>query len=102
MVKIMAIIGEHIILREIRQEDYPYFMQMRNNLETQALSQVLPPDYTLEMITKKFAGKEFSFNRNDGNFAIEEIETGKFVGSIGYSGLSKRFDCTIGIRFLKE
>ena len=98
----MAIVGEHILLREIREEDYPYFVQMRNNLETQAWSQILPPDYTLGMITKRFSNKEFSFDRTDANFAVEEIKTSKFVGSIGYSHVSKRFDCSLGIRFLKE
>lgn len=99
---LMPLTGKQILLREIRREDYPFFVKMRNDLETQAWNSILPPDYTLEMISKRFNNREFSFDRNSATFVIEEIETGNFVGSIGYNNLTKRFDCELGIRILKE
>ena len=98
----MPLSGKQIFLREIKQEDFPFFIKMRNDLETQAWNSILPPDYTLEMVKQRYNSREFSFDRTSATFVIEEIASGNFVGSIAYSNLTKRFGCEIGIRILKD
>jgi RimJ/RimL family protein N-acetyltransferase len=93
----MSLDGERIVLREERRADLPFLVSLRNDLETQGWSQVLPPDYTLEMYIKRFEEREFSFKRDDGRFVIEEKDTGELVGMIGYQLEPPRWSAVIGI-----
>jgi RimJ/RimL family protein N-acetyltransferase len=77
-------------------------VEMRNNLETQAWSKTLPPDYTEAMLLKRFQAREFSFEREDGRFIIESKETHEFAGTISYTELSPRWSATIGIMVAKK
>jgi RimJ/RimL family protein N-acetyltransferase len=98
----MALRGILTILREERPEDLQFLVDLRNDLETQAWSQTLPPDYTLGMYQKRLDSREFSYKRDDGRFIIVEQESGGLVGSIVYSGLEQRWDVTIGIMIAKK
>jgi RimJ/RimL family protein N-acetyltransferase len=98
----MPLEGERIILREERPEDMAHLVALRNDLETQAWSKTLPPDYTESMHLKRFQAREFSFDREDGRFVIESKETGEFAGIINYTGLSPRWAVSIGIMVAKK
>ena len=50
----MALVGKNILLRAQPPEDLPFLAELRNDLETQAWSKTLPPDYTELMFTKQF------------------------------------------------
>ena len=43
----MALAGKLTILREEQPEDMQFLVDLRNDLDTQAWSQTLPPDYTV-------------------------------------------------------
>jgi RimJ/RimL family protein N-acetyltransferase len=98
----MALEGKWTILREERLEDQPFLVQLRNDLETQAWSKALPPDYTLEMYQKRFSSREFSYQRADGRFIIVEKDSAEPVGSIVYSGVEARWEATLGIMLAKK
>ncbi|MDH5402805.1 MAG: GNAT family N-acetyltransferase [Candidatus Heimdallarchaeota archaeon] len=98
----MPLIGENVVLREVRVDDNPYFQMLRNDMETQGFNQSLPPDYTIGMIASQSSEKKFSFERVDGNFTIEEKNSGIFVGRISYSGYEKRHTAAVGIALLKD
>lgn len=93
----MPLSGEFTILREERLEDQPSLMALRNNLDTQAWSKTLPPDYTLPMYEKRFAAREFSYNPLEGRFIIEDRTTRAFIGTVSYTGLESRWAATIGV-----
>ncbi len=93
----MPLEGELVILREQRAEDMPAYKDWRNDLDTQAWTAILPPDYTLEMYQQRYAGREFSFRRSDGHFSVEWKATGELIGLISYTGLEPRWEATIGI-----
>lgn len=97
----MALDGTLCRLREERADDLPFLLALRNDLETQAWSKTLPPDYTEPMYQKRFQGREFSFDRNDGRFIIVHAESGERAGMIQYSGLEPRWSATIGIMVAK-
>lgn len=97
----MPLEAERVILREERPDDMRFLVDLRNDLETQAWSKTLPPDYTEAMFRKRFEAREFSFNRYEGRFIIEHKETHEVVGFIGYSDLEPRFSATIGIAVSK-
>ena len=98
----MALQGNLTLLREERPEDLPFLVDLRNDLETQAWSQTLPPDYTLGMYAKRLESREFSYERDDGRFIIVEKESGAFVGSVVYSSVQSRWSATIGIMIAKS
>ena len=93
----MPLEGKLVILREERPEDMKFLVGLRNDLETQAWSKTLPPDYTEQMYLKRFEGREFSFERDDGRFIIASRETGEPIGTINYTGLRPRWSAIIGI-----
>jgi RimJ/RimL family protein N-acetyltransferase len=93
----MSLEGELVILREERREDLPLFVELRNDMETQAWSKSLPPDYTEEMYVKRFEGREFSYDPDQGRFVIVHKETGEMAGLIIYSDLERRLSAAIGI-----
>jgi RimJ/RimL family protein N-acetyltransferase len=98
----MPLEGTIIRLREERLQDMPLLVELRNDLETQAWSKTLPPDYTEEMYLKRFNEREFSFDRNEGRFIIEIKETGEFAGIIMYSWLNPRWSAVLGIMVAKK
>jgi RimJ/RimL family protein N-acetyltransferase len=93
----MALQGTLTILREEQPDDLSFLVEMRNDLETQAWSKSLPPDYTLGMYTKRLEGREFSYDRTEGRFIIVEKEKGDLIGSVVYTSLQSRWSATIGI-----
>ena len=98
----MPLDSQRLRLREMRKSDYELMVSLRNDLITQAWSRTLPPDFTYEMIAKRYDEKEFSVRRTDATFIIEELETGRAVGYCGYSGLVDRHSAVIGIAFLQD
>lgn len=98
----MPLETERLILREERAEDMPFLVGLRNDLETQAWSKTLPPDFTEGMYRKRFEAREFSFNRHDGRFVMEMKETGEPVGFIVYSDVEPRFSATLGLSLAKK
>jgi len=98
----MPLEGEFVILREEQVEDMPLLVALRNDLETQAWSITLPPDYTVRMYQQRFEGRTFSYERTDGRFIILDKASGEFAGTISYTGLEPRFAATIGIMAVKK
>lgn len=97
----MPLEGKLVILREEQREDLEFLRALRNDLETQAWSKALPPDFTDVMLAKRFEEREFSFDPELGKFIILEKETGERAGSISYSGLERRFAATVGVMMAK-
>jgi len=93
----MPLEGKMTILREEREEDMPFLLDLRNNLPTQGFTKSLPTDYTLPMYMKRFESREFSFDRGDGRFVILHKESGELAGTIGYVNHEPRHAATIGI-----
>ena len=98
----MALEGKSVILREEQPEDIPQLTALCNDLETQAWSKTLPPNYTENMHMKRFHSREFSFDPKEGRFIIISRESGEFVGSISYTGLHPRWSATIGLMLAKK
>jgi diamine N-acetyltransferase len=98
----MPLEGKMIRLREEREEDMPFLLDLRNNLETQGFTKSLPTDYTLPMYMKRFQSREFSFDRQDGRFIIEHKDSGEPAGTLGYTNLNPRHAATIGIAVAKK
>jgi RimJ/RimL family protein N-acetyltransferase len=98
----MPLEGDLVILREERPEDMKFLVVLRNDLDTQAWSRTLPPDYTESMYMKRFEGREFSFDPKEGRFIIVSKENGEFAGTISYTGLRPRWSATIGIMIEKR
>jgi RimJ/RimL family protein N-acetyltransferase len=93
----MPLEGTLVTLREERPEDRKFLVDLRNDMDTQAWSKSLPPDYTEHMYQKRFEAREFSYDRDDGRFTIVHQESREQVGTIRYSNLEPRFSATIGI-----
>jgi len=98
----MALEGKLVTLREEREKDLPFLVALRNDLDTQAWSKTLPPDFTLPMYQQRFNGREFSFDRHDGRFMIDFRETGETVGYMGFYELRPRHSVVIGIATAKK
>jgi len=98
----MPLEGKLVILREEQREDLDFLRALRNDMETQAWSKALPPDYTEVMYAKRFEAREFSFDPELGRFIILEKETGERAGTISYSELSRRFSATVGMIVAKK
>jgi RimJ/RimL family protein N-acetyltransferase len=93
----MPLEGDLVILREERREDLDFFRELRNDLDTQAWSKTLPPDFTEPMYTKRFEAREFSYDPKEGRFTIVRKDTGERAGYVSYTGLERRFAATMGI-----
>jgi [ribosomal protein S5]-alanine N-acetyltransferase len=98
----MGLEGELVILREEREEDILFLAGLRNDLETQAWSKTLPPDYTEVMYRKRYEEREFSYDRNDGRFIIEVKKTQEKGGTVSYVWLEPRWSASIGIMVAKN
>lgn len=93
----MPLEGERVRLREVRESDLDLFVQLRNDLATQAWSRTLPPDYTREMIRRRYWDREFSYRRDHGIFIIEGRDSSEAIGMISYSDVVDRFEATWGL-----
>lgn len=93
----MPLEGELVRLREVRETDLEMFARLRNDLATQAWSRTLPPDYTLEMVRRRYWDREFSYRRDHGIFVVEMIETDEAVGMVSYSEVVDRMEATWGL-----
>jgi len=98
----MPIEGKLVVLREEREGDAELLTTLRNDLDTQAWSKTLPPDYTVPMLRKRYEEREFNYDPLEGRFIVEERTTGTSVGYIGYVGLNRRRSASIGIMFAKR
>ena len=93
----MPLSGDLVSLREVREDDLPMFVRLRNELATQAWSRTLPTDYTAEMMRRRYLDRDFQYRRVDAIFVIEVHETGEAVGTISYTGLIDRMEARWGI-----
>lgn len=91
--------GKTIRLRPVKEEDYAYFADLKNNLFTQAWSQRLPPNFTPEKMRKRF--QEANDRPNSAILAIETLD-GTLVGNINYHEGLPRFDATFGLALARE
>ena len=98
----MPLEGERIILREEQASDVPLLLAMRNDLETQAWSKVLLPDFTEEMYMQRHTSREFTFDRWDGRFIVIDKASGEVAGYTGIYGVEPRWSGIIGWALLKE
>jgi len=94
--------GTLVRLREEREGDAELLAALRNDLDTQAWSKTLPPDYTVPMLRKRYEQREFNYDPLEGRFIVEERSTGNAIGHIGYNGLHRRHSVGIGIMFSKS
>lgn len=93
----MALDGDRVRLREVREDDLGMFMTLRNDLATQAWSRTLPPDYTMEMVRRRYWQRDFDYRRDSGIFVIEVRETGERAGMVSYSEVVDRMEATWGL-----
>ena len=93
----MALEGELVRLREVRESDLPMFVRLRNDLATQAWSRALPPDYTTEMIRRRYWDRDFSYRRDHGIFVIETKDGDEAAGTVSYSDVVDRLEATWGL-----
>ena len=98
----MPLEGKLVILREEQREDLDFLRALRNNLETQAWSKTLPPDFTDVMLARRFEARQFSFDPLEGKFVIVQKETGERAGTISYTELERRFSATVGVMVSKK
>jgi ribosomal-protein-alanine N-acetyltransferase len=93
----MPLEGQLVILREQKRDDLAFLMSLQNDMQTQAWSLALPPDFTDHMYEKRYEAREFSYDPDEARFVIVQKESGDLVGQIQYSGLERRWSATIGI-----
>jgi RimJ/RimL family protein N-acetyltransferase len=93
----MPLEGDIVRLREIRESDLPMFARLRNDLATQAWSRTLPPDYTLEMIRRRYWDRDFSYRRDHGLFVVENKHDEGVAGMVSYSDVIDRMEAAWGI-----
>ena len=94
----MALEGKLVVLREEQPEDMPRLTALRNDLETQAWSKTLPPDYTDNMHMVRFQAREFSYDPKEGRFIPISRENGEFAGSISYTELHRNYNTKRGFK----
>lgn len=93
----MPLEGKLVILREQRREDLAFLMSLQNDMQTQAWSKSLPPDYTDVMYARRYEAREFSYDPEEARFVIVHNESGEPAGHIIYSELQRRLSVTLGI-----
>ena len=98
----MALEGKHILIREEREDDMQFLVDLRNDLDTQGFTKTLPTDYTIPMYRKRFEGANFSFDRDSARFILEHKESGQRVGLVSYYGLNPRISVIIGLVVSKQ
>ena len=98
----MALQGKTVLIREEREDDLPFLVDLRNDLDTQGFTKSLPTDYTIPMYRKRFESAEFSYDREDARFILEHQESGERAGLISYYSMQSRLSVVIGIVVSKE
>lgn len=93
----MAIEGDRVMLRELRESDLPVLTDLRNDLDTQAWGRTLPPHYTVEMIRRRYWEQDFSFRPTSAVMIVEDGSTGECAGFVAYSDVKDRHEATIGV-----
>ncbi len=93
----MALEGDLVRLREVQESDLPMFVRLRNDLATQAWSRTLPPDYTLEMMRRRYWDRDFSYRRDHGFFVIETKDGDEVAGMVSYSDVIDRLEASWGL-----
>jgi RimJ/RimL family protein N-acetyltransferase len=93
----MPLEGKLVILREQTREDLPFLRSLQNDMEVQAWSKALPPDYTDIMYEKRYEAREFSYDPDEARFVIVHKESGELIGHMTYSDLDRRFSAHLGI-----
>jgi len=98
----MALEGKTVLIREERDEDMQFLVDLRNDLDTQGFTKSLPTDYTLPMYRKRFEAAEFSYERDSARFILEDKASGERAGLISYYGHHSRLSVVIGIVVSKQ
>jgi RimJ/RimL family protein N-acetyltransferase len=98
----MALEGKTVLIREERESDMQFLVDLRNDLDTQGFTKSLPTDYTLPMYRKRFENTEFSYQRDDARFILEDKESGDLAGLISYYSMQSRLSVVIGIVVAKQ
>ncbi len=93
----MPLEGELTRLREVREIDLDMFARLRNDLATQAWSRTLPPDYTREMVRRRYWDRDFEYRRDHGVFVIETKDRDEVAGTISYTEVVDRMEATWGL-----
>ena len=96
---IETLTGEKVKLRPVKEEDFEYFAQLKNNMYTQGWNQRLPPNATPEAVKKKH--EKGSEKPNSATLSIETLD-GTLIGNISYHEGLPRHDATFGIVTGKE
>ncbi len=98
----MPLEGDLVRLREIRPGDEPLLASLRNNLATQAWPKALPPDYTGEMVRRRYLDRDYSFDRRDGYFTVERKADDEAIGYAQYSGVEPRLRGWVGLAMTQQ
>lgn len=93
----MALEGPGVRLRELAEEDLQFVADLRNDLDTQAWGRTLPPEYTVEMMRRRYWDRDFSYNPDWAMFIIEATESGEAIGFVSYTDLKDRHEATLGV-----
>lgn len=93
----MPLEGDIVRLREVRESDLEVFARLRNDLATQAWSRTLPPDYTMEMVRRRYWERDFSYRRDSGVFIVEMKADAAVAGMITYSDVVDRMEAMWGL-----
>ena len=89
--------GARCRLRELREDDFQLLADLRNDLVTQAWSRTLPPEYTTEMMRRRYWDRDFSYQPKQAFFIIEDRESGATAGFVSYDVGSDRRGAGIGV-----
>lgn len=89
--------GPGIRLRELGEGDLQLIADLRNDLDTQAWSRTLPPQYTLEMMRRKYLDRDFSYKPDSAMLIIEEKDSAEAIGFVSYVDLKDRHEATLGV-----
>jgi len=98
----MPLEGELVILREQTREDLPFLRSLQNDMEVQAWSKTLPPDYTDHMYEKRYEAREFSYDPDEARFVVVHKESGEPIGHMIYSDLERRWSAHLGIMIARK
>jgi RimJ/RimL family protein N-acetyltransferase len=98
----MALEGKIVLIREEREDDLQFLVDLRNDLDTQGFTKSLPTDYTIPMYRKRFESAEFTYDRKDARFILEHKESGERAGLVSYYSLQSRLSVIVGIVVEKQ
>lgn len=93
----VVIAGRLCNLRELREGDLQLLADLRNDLVTQAWSRTLPPDYTTEMMRRRYWDREFSYSPDWAIFIVEDRAGDTPAGFVTYQVGADRRTATVGV-----